>query len=410
MGTQNIFLRGNLNTQFFANGFDPGTSTFVFNGTGDQFINHNGPPLNNIVINKPSGVVTTYYASTVNGSFTITAGTFTPSYSFTVKGPFTNNGTITSLSGWSFGGDFINNGTFSAGATGLTFNGTAPQTIGGTSATTFGGLSINNPTTVNLTAPITVDGAFTLAAGTFNAGANDITFKGTFTNNASATAFNAGTATVFFSGATQTLGGTYATTFKHLTINSTGSVTLGNSPTITGALTLNSGTLTTGAYTLTVKGDFTNNASATAFNGGTGTVIFNGTAAQAIGGTFPTTFYRLTFNNSAGITLNADPTVNNILTLTSGNITTGTRVLTLGTSGSVTRTSGYIVGNFRKNFLTGSNLTKSFEIGTGTTYTPVSLTFPSVSTAGGVTATTVGSEHPDVINSGLDAAKDVNRY
>ena len=505
VGTQTIFLGLNLNTQFPANGFDAGTSTFVMNGTAQQFINHNGPALNNFIINKPSGAVITYYASTFNGYFTVTAGSFTPSHAFTIKGTFTNNASSTGLSGWNFGGDFINNGTFSAGAAGLIFNGTAPQTIGGTSATTFGSVTMNNAAGVTLASNATVTGTLTLQNGVFtltggltlgnaaainrftvaslsgtptfgtalnliysynsaapsvepgpempatagilnnlsvysattlnlnrnvdlygtlylqptgavlNAGVYNIEMKGKWQNDASTTAFNGGSGTVTWVGnsATAAIAGSQQTIFNNVVINmaaATNSVTQSQHTTVAGAFTLTQGKLSTGIYTLTAKGDFINNAAADALTAGTGTVAMAGAVPQTIGGAFGNTFYKFTMNNAAGVTLNANQTVNNILTLTSGNINTGASVLTSGASGTVVRTSGHVEGNFRKNFNTGSNLTKNFEIGTGVVYSPVSLTFPSVTTAGGITAMTVGSEHPDVINSGLDASLDVNRY
>ncbi|MBK7257967.1 MAG: hypothetical protein IPI01_09235 [Ignavibacteriae bacterium] len=57
VGTSNIFLGGNFNTQFSTSpaGFNQGGTTVVFNGTGSQFINHNGPPLGNIVTNRAAG-------------------------------------------------------------------------------------------------------------------------------------------------------------------------------------------------------------------------------------------------------------------------------------------------------------------------------------------------------------------
>ncbi|MBK7257971.1 MAG: hypothetical protein IPI01_09255 [Ignavibacteriae bacterium] len=131
VGTSNLFLGGNLNTQFSTSpaGFDPGSTTLVLNGTAAQFLNHNGPPLGNVVINKSSGTVTTFIASTVNGSFTITAGTFNPTHAFVFNGPvvnngsfspqtltfngsFTNNGTFAPQANQTFKGDFTNNGTF----------------------------------------------------------------------------------------------------------------------------------------------------------------------------------------------------------------------------------------------------------------------------------------------------------
>ncbi len=61
------------------------------------------------------------------------------------------------------------------------------------------------------------------------------------------------------------------------------------------------------AGTLTVKGDWINNNNEIPQEGGfthnNGTVVFNGTAAQTIGGTAFTRFYNLTLNNSSGVSL-----------------------------------------------------------------------------------------------------------
>ncbi|MBL0336102.1 MAG: hypothetical protein IPP73_12570 [Chitinophagaceae bacterium] len=69
-----------------------------------------------------------------------------------------------------------------------------------------------------------------------------------------------------------------------------------------------------GAYTLNVKGDWTNSGT---FTAGTGTVAFNGSAAQTITGV--TVFNNLTINNSAGVTSGNNFTVNGVLALTSAN-------------------------------------------------------------------------------------------
>lgn len=67
-----------------------------------------------------------------------------------------------------------------------------------------------------------------------------------------------------------------------------------------------------------LSGNWTNNGT---FTSGTSTVIFDGTVAQAIGGTVPSTFNCLTVNNAAGVTLNAPVTINGVLTLTTGLLT-----------------------------------------------------------------------------------------
>ena len=98
------------------------------------------------------------------------------------------------------------------------------------------------------------------------------------------------------------------------------------------------------AGAFTVGGNWTNNASTGAFVGGTGTVTFGGAGAQSIGGAFATTFNGLKVANASGITLALDTTVTGTLNFTSGIITTGAHVLQVTSSGSVTRTSGHVVG------------------------------------------------------------------
>src|SRR6185369_12947600 len=89
---------------------------------------------------------------------------------------------------------------------------------------------------------------------------------------------------------------------------------------------------------------------------------------------------------------------------------TGANVLALGAAGTVTRTSGHIVGNLQKNVATGSNVTRTFEIGTGGDYAPVTVLFASVTGTGNLTATTTAGDHPSLGTSGLNTSKSVNRY
>ena len=190
-------------------------------------------------------------------------------------------------------------------------------------------------------------------------------------------------------------------------IANTGTITLNEAKVVNAPLTINTGaTLDVSAsnYALTVQGDWTNNG---AFTQRSGTVTLNGSSAQTMTGA--TTFYNLTLNNSNGLTINNDETINNTLTLTSGNINTGSYTLTIGASGSVSHTSGYVFGNLQKVFATGAQ-SFTFHVGDATNYTPVVLSFPSVTNSGSVTAKTTAGEHPNISTSGINSAKDVNRY
>ncbi len=147
-----------------------------------------------------------------------------------------------------------------------------------------------------------------------------------------------------------------------------------------------------------------------------GTVILNGSSSQTL--SMPTTlngtpvdnsFYNLTIDNASGVTFLSDATVKGTLTLTGGNVDMGSFALTVDTAGSVSRTSGHVVGKLRKFVSTGA-VSRTFEIGDASNYTPINVTFGNVTGAGYLTASTTSGEHPNIASSGIDATKSVNRY
>lgn len=98
------------------------------------------------------------------------------------------------------------------------------------------------------------------------------------------------------------------------------------------------------------------------------------------------------------------------LTLEGGNVTADAYPLTIRSGGSVTRSSGHVVGVLRKAIAAGSDIGCSFEVGTGADYAPLALVFDTVETAGYLAATTVSGDHPELSSSPLDSARSVNRY
>ena len=97
-------------------------------------------------------------------------------------------------------------------------------------------------------------------------------------------------------------------------------------------------------------------------------------------------------------------------TLGGGNLDAGTHVLSIGPAGSVSRTSGHVVGQLQKWVPVGAGVTVQFEIGDATAYAPISVTFGTVSVTGQLTAFTTPGEHPNIATSTIDPAQDVNRW
>jgi hypothetical protein len=192
-----------------------------------------------------------------------------------------NNGanlTVTGTGTLNMAGTLINNGTFTNTGT-INFNGTTgQQTFSG--LTSFFNLTLSNSSGLLLPLGITINNDLIIAAGTLNANNFNINIAGNWTNNASATAFTAGTSTVTFTSTTAKLiGGTFSTAFNNLIIANVGNtVSLAINTSIAGNLSVNTGTFDLGAFTAnraTVGGTLTAANNATLKIGGTNTYPSN---------------------------------------------------------------------------------------------------------------------------------------
>ena len=138
------------------------------------------------------------------------------------------------------------------------------------------------------------------------------------------------------------------------------------------------------------------------------TVEYKGTATQTVSAL---TYGYLKINNSSGVSLAGNTTVNGTLTLTSGKVTTtSSYTLTIGSSGSISGAgaSSYIIGNLQKPIALGAT-SVTYEIG-GTNYDPITVAFNNVTTAGTLTAKATAGQHPNLGKSIIPASKDVNLY
>lgn len=222
-------------------------------------------------------------------------------------------------------GNFFNGGTFSMTGVGavVIFSG-SNQIIGGSPSSTFSNLTISPSVMVTLAEPITVSGTLNISSGAFNCAQYTVTGGGSM-SMASGTTMLLGSPGV-------PIGTPFPTGYSASNISLSS-----NSTVIYQAQTIVTQTVSTtptyqnleivsncvpAAYpnTLFVKGNFTNNGTFTATAGG---VEFNGSAAQTLGGSRPSTFYDLTISPSPAtvtVTLGNNEVVSDNLTISSGTL------------------------------------------------------------------------------------------
>ncbi len=357
-------------------------------------------------------------AGTITGSGTIkvTRTAATPDYSSQYK--FSTNTLRSMTIEYSGAGDqTINSTATTYGA--LTTSGSGVKTMG-TLLTVNGDVTIGTGTTLNTSSSnykLAMSGNF-INNGTFAANASTIQISGSSTT-ASIAGFST-TGGVNFSRTAGTATLTGPITAGSLTMNALTGATLnlgsGLSHQVTGNVTYStSGTLDGASSTLSLTGNFTGGTSGT-FAASTGTVAFNGSSGQTIDRNAAMVFNNLTINNTAGVALNhtGGTTVNGTLTLTGGTVTTASNSLIIASGGSVSRTSGHVIGNLVKAIDANGTVSRTFEVGTGSDYTPINVTIYGVAGSGGTGQTLTGrstsGEHPSISASGINSSKSVNRY
>lgn len=344
----------------------------------------------NLVWNCPSQNTAQGYISgalTVNGNLTVTAGTFSAS-SFVITGNATNtlsvaNGATLEIGNGgastnTFPSNFTNANITLASGSNVVYNSTSAQNVSG--VPTYSNLFIRGTGTRTLAANATVDGNLTIEANAiFNTGVNQIigNATGNFTMAAgSSMQIGAGTAvypqfptnfitanislhptsTVNYSTITGTqivagvVSGVGPATYGNLTITGgTGTKQLTGNTTVAGVFTISgANTFNDGGFTLSVNGNIANGGTHT----GTGSIsLTGGNAVHIFTGTG--SFTNLILNDPLGASMNANFSINGLLTLTNGNFFINAQTLTL--SGTFAATGGGLAGSTSSNLsITGA--------------------------------------------------------
>ena len=243
------------------------------------------------------------YASANAGVYTlqVTAASCTATAYTTIKSTATNGQwTGAASTSWADVGNWCS-GVLPTSTSNVTITATA------TRMPDISSNAICNNLTINAGATIT-----TSAAGNLNI-AGMLTNNGTMVNSGT-TAFNGTSGQQTFSG---------VNSFNNVTVNNSNGLLLPIAITLKN-LTITSGTLNANNFNISLRGDWINNASATALTGGASTVTFNGTTAQSIGGTFVTTFPNIVIANTANtVSLAVDVAISSNLTVSGGTFDIG---------------------------------------------------------------------------------------
>ncbi|UEG48924.1 hypothetical protein LK994_09770 [Ferruginibacter lapsinanis] len=318
---------------------------------------------------------------------------------------------VTTLGRLIFAGGIVQNNTSALAFNVGTIRTSATQTwTGAGDIKTSGVLDVNVGTlTNNITGTVLVGG--TLTGTTLVQGTNAILALASTTPLSITTLTSTATGnTVDYRSASATI---RSQTYHHLTLSGSGTKTISTTDiTVNGNLTINAGVLSnaTNNRNIVLGGNWINNVGVGGFVAGTGTVTFSGSTTQTLGGSGSTTFKNLTLNNVTGINQTISSTITGVLTFTSGVITTGSSTVIISSTGSVVRTSGHINGNEQRNIATGSSVSRTFDIGDASNYSPVTIVFASVSVAGNITARSTNTDHPSIPSSNLNGSLSINRY
>ncbi|HEY0428594.1 MAG TPA: hypothetical protein VGC76_12505 [Pyrinomonadaceae bacterium] len=194
--------------------------------------------------------------------------------------------------------------------------------------------------------------------------------------------------------------------FTYNNLSTANSVALGGNITVLATLSMGGATtfdVSSNNYSITIGGNLSISGG---FNPQAGTVIFNGSSAQnAAGGALPIPFGNLTVNNASGVTFGNDASVTGLLTLTNGNISMGGSTLSIGSTSTISRTSGYIIGNLKKTF--GGTGAFTFPVGTSVgQYSPIDV----VVTAGAGDLSVKANAGTAPASPSLNANKTLQRY
>jgi hypothetical protein len=388
-------------------GTNSGTGEILLAGSALQTLSGVGT-YGNLELNNASGASLSA-DTTVTGTLTLTAGALGSATNLILASGTSIIRALGSLSGvptfsgtvsvtYTMGG--VTTGTELPTSTGdvlqaLNFNNSSGTITLGAAAMVNGTLTISTGSTV-------ADGGYTLTAkgDVFNDGVHGGSGEVRLDNLSSQTLYGSGT-------------------YGNLELYQ-GEADLAGSPTINGTLALPSGGRTglfvVGANTLTLNGPAMAGTLTDLVTSSDSSLVFDGSSAGVPIPGSVTALNNLTINNARGVTMNSSVTMIGTLTLTSGQLNTGTNILHLdnanndATALTFTHGSGWINGTLGKTFAVGNGQSFTYPIGGATSYRPVVWSTFDVLDTGEVQMRVIEGAQAQIASSGLTAGKVLQAY
>lgn len=194
--------------------------------------------------------------------------------------------------------------------------------------------------------------------------------------------------------------------------------------TVSGGVTVNSGgTLRgtdaggSGTLTVNIAGALADSGTIRPGTQGDIDLVFNGSSAQTISGSpAQLEVNDFTLNNSNGVTLSTNLTVDGTFTFTNGKLATGSNQLNIAnTSSSAVSGAGsskYVYGTVQKSFANGSGQSFTFPVGDSSAYAPVAVSgvHYTSNSSNTISVKTTSGDHPNIATSGINSTVSVNRY
>jgi len=269
---------------------------------------------------------------------------------------------------------------------------------------------------------IVTGGTFDMASYTANRGttttggsisvSNGATLKmsgNNFPSNYQTASFGTSSLVDYYGSSSQTVSGQ---TYGNLTLEGGGTKSTASNISVAGDFTIQSGTFSTStlALDIAIGGSFIMNGGS--LSGSNATYTMNGSSNQSLNLLSP--LVNLIVNKTGGnVVLTSDVTVTSDLQFLQGIIQTDNNDLIVHTTTTITgagENTGWVYGNLKRQLSAGSGVSKQFEVGSASHYSPALLTFSSITTGGNLTCTVVEADHPELDYSGIDPQKSINQY